>query len=102
MKARPVLIGILATAATPTFGALAAAYPWHSVSFKDWVVSVIADWSPMIVFIVFWILYMGVYGSRRRPWQKEYFARQEKHMDRLEAQLERIAAALEQRGGPQR
>src|SRR5712664_1476989 len=72
MKVRPVLFGMLVAAVTPAFDALAAAYPWNSVSVKDWVVSVIADWSPMIVFIVFWILYMGLYGGRRRPWQKEY------------------------------
>ena len=98
MKARPVLIGLLVTAVTPTFGALAAAYPWNSVSVKDWVVSVIADWSPMILLIVVWVFFMWLYSGRPRPWQKEYFARQEKHMDRLEAQLDRIAAALERRG----
>ena len=94
MKARRSLIGILAAAVTPTFSALAAAYPWNSVSGKDWVVSVIADWSPMILFVVVWGFVMWRYSGRQRL----SLDRQQKHMDRLEAQLERIAAALERRG----
>ena len=97
MKVRTALTGILAAAVTPTLSVFAAAYPWNSVSTKDWVVSVIADWSPMIVFIAVWLLVVRFYSSRPRIWQKQYFARQEQHMDRLESQLERIAAALERR-----
>ena len=61
---------------------------------ESWLQALIANWGPMIVLMVVWMLYMSRYLSRTRNIQ----TRQQQHMERLESLLERIAVSLERRG----
>ncbi len=64
---------------------------------KDWGTVLIQNWGPMLILVVVWVYFMRRYGrggGRTGVWQ-EYFTRHKEHMGRVEAQLDRIAAALE-------
>jgi hypothetical protein len=60
-------------------------------SWEDFLVS----WAPMLLFIVVWGYFM-----RRNPWvskQNDYYQRRQRHMEKVEELLGRIATALERR-----
>jgi hypothetical protein len=60
---------------------------------EDWVTTVITNWGPCFSSLWSGSTFMRRY-NRPRMWQ-EYITRHKEHMGRVEAQVDRIAAALE-------
>jgi ATP-dependent Zn protease len=56
----------------------------------------LVGWSPMLIFIAIWIYFMSRPGAALKG-TNEHFARSQKHMERVEELLGRIATALERR-----
>jgi hypothetical protein len=61
---------------------------------KPWT-DLLFSWGPMLLFIVIWIYFMKRGGALKPT--HDYYARSQKHMDRVEELLGRIATALERR-----
>ncbi len=61
---------------------------------KRWV-DLVVSWAPMLLFVAIWAYFM-----RRNPWvssQQNYYQRSQRHMEKGEELLGRIATALERR-----
>ena len=60
---------------------------------KPWT-DLLVSWGPMLVFIAIWVYFLKR-GALKTT--HDYHARSQKHMDRVEDLLGRIATALERR-----